>query len=296
MPGQPKMKRVAVVAKPGSREATRVAGELAEWLRRRKIQVALDETALRAVGGKGMEAYQPSEGYSLVVALGGDGTLLSVARGLAAGVPLLGVNLGHLGFLTEVRRAELYPTLVHVLAGDYSLEERSLLRVEVHRHGGSKTSFRAFNDVVIAKATRSRIIDLKLTVDDRVVARYRADGLIVSTPTGSTAYNLSANGPILHPLLPVVVLTPICPHTLSLRPMVVPDSATVAAILETQREEVHLTVDGQEGTTLGFRDRVTMTRSASKVSLVKTSHRTFYDSLREKLRWGGLGTPGEQGP
>ncbi|MCH9649915.1 MAG: NAD(+)/NADH kinase [Deltaproteobacteria bacterium] len=290
------LKRVAVVAKPGSREATRVAGELAEWLVRRELQVSLDETTLRAVGTKAMEAYDPAGRYGLVVALGGDGTLLSVARGRVGAVPLLGVNLGNLGFLTEVRRSELYPTMVSILAGNYTLEERSLLQVDIYRQAGSQTSFRAFNDAVIAKGTRSRIIDLNLTVDSRLVARYRADGLIVSTPTGSTAYNLSANGPILHPLLPVTVITPICPHTLSIRPLAVPDSSSIEVILETKREEVHLTVDGQEGTTIRYRDRIRVTRHANRVLLVKAHDRSFYDSLREKLRWGGLGTPGEPTP
>lgn len=286
-----RFEHVGVVAKMGSREATRVAAELAEWLRRRGIEVSLDEQSLRASGSQGPTPFEPTGRYDLVVVLGGDGTLLSVARNLAADVPLMGVNLGRLGFLTEMRRTELYPALVQVLSGKFMLEPRSLLDVEIHRNGAARASFRAFNDAVIAKATRSRIIDLDLQVDGCPVADYRADGLIVSTPTGSTAYNLSAGGPILHPTLPVTVLTPICPHTLSLRPMVVPDSAVVEVVLETQREEVYLTVDGQEGTTLGFRDRVRMTRSQGRVLLVKIDRRTFYDSLREKLRWGGLSSP-----
>ena len=277
-----------MIAKPGSREATLVAAELAEWLCRRDKQVALDRTSLRAAGGNGVEAYDPESPYDLAVVLGGDGTLLSVARRIAHGAPLLGVNLGRLGFLTEVSRNELYPTMVRVLAGEHSLEERSLLRVDVERRGEPRGSFRAFNDAVVAKATRSRIIDLNLSVDGDLVAHYRADGLIVSTPTGSTAYNISAGGPILHPGLPVMMLTPICPHTLSLRPIAVPDSAVVELSLETQREEVHLTVDGQESTTLAYRDRVRMTRSPTRVRLVKVTGRSFYDNLRAKLRWGGL--------
>jgi len=288
-----RFKSVAVVAKPGSRDATRLATELGEWLRRKGLAVALDEQSLRASGNGDLTAYEAGAIYDLVVALGGDGTLLSVARGLGEDVPLMGVNLGRLGFLTEVPRAELYPSLLQVLAGQFTLENRSLLEVEVLRSKGEKVRFEAFNDAVIAKATRSRIIDLDLLVEGRSVARFRSDGLIVSTPTGSTAYSLSAGGPVLHPSLPVIVLTPICPHTLSLRPIVVPDSETVEVILNSQREEVYLTLDGQEGTTLAFRNRVRLTRSRRRILLAKTSTRSFYDSLREKLRWGGLSPDGD---
>ena len=283
-----RFRRMAVVAKPNSREAVKVALELVEWLRRRGITPALDAASLRAAQMSGLEAFEPSESYDLVISLGGDGTLLSVARSLEDGVLLLGVNLGYLGFLTEVGRVDLYPSMVNVLQGRFRVEERSLLDVQLGRNEGGNGSYRAFNDAVISKGARSRIIELEVGLDGHLVARYRADGLIISTPTGSTAYNLSAGGPILEPSLPVMVLTPICPHTLSLRPMVVPDSSQVEVILRTHREEVHLTVDGQEGTSLGYGDRLRMTRSDRRVRLVKISDRTFYDSLRGKLRWGGL--------
>lgn len=306
------IRRVGVVAKPVP-EAARAAAELAEWLRRRQIQADLDELSLGhldeparvssgggtgdgGTGDRGTGAgtepvvghFDGARQYDLVIALGGDGTLLSVARSLRDGTPLLGVNMGNLGFLTEIGRTELYPTMVKVLAGEFTLEERSLLSVTVHRRDGELIEFRALNDAVIAKGARSRIIELNLTVDECPVARYRADGLIVSTPTGSTAYNLSAGGPILFPQLPVTVLTPICPHTLSLRPMAVPSSSLIEVVLETQQEEVYVTVDGQESTTLGFKDRVLITRCEACTRLVKTSDRTFFDSLRGKLRWGGL--------
>jgi NAD+ kinase len=286
--GLGKLREVAVIAKPGSREATRLAAELAEWLRRRDLNVALDDASLRASGAEGSTAFQAAQPYDLVIVLGGDGTLLSVARSLAPGVPLMGINLGRLGFLTEVPRIELYPALVRVLEGRYALEARSLLDVEILRNGTQRGFFRAFNDAVIAKSTRSRIIELSVSVDDYPLASYRADGLIVSTPSGSTAYNLSAGGPILNPQLPVMVLTPICAHTLSIRPIVIPDSSIVDVVLETSREEVDLTVDGQESTTLGYRDRVKLRGSEHQVLLVKATRRTFYENLREKLRWGGL--------
>ncbi len=282
------MRRVAVVAKRVSPEALETAAELAGWLEKRGLEVALDEAVLAAPGGKGpaRTLFDPAGEYDLVVVLGGDGTLLSVARSLEHEVPVLGVNLGSLGFLTEVVRSELYPALVSVLGGEYRLEERALLDVGLERQGGERQRFRVLNDVAIAKSALARIIELRLEVDGRPVASYRSDGLIISTPTGSTAYNLSAGGPVLHPLLPVLVLTPICPHTLSLRPIVVPDSSTVEVTLVTADEEVYLTLDGQEGTTLEYRDRVRVGRSGKRVRLLKPETRTFYDNLRDKLHWG----------
>jgi NAD+ kinase len=287
-----KIRRVGVVAKVGSREAVFVAHELSEWLRRRGLEVGLDQATLRA-RGSAEPAFFPGEPCDLVVVLGGDGTLLSVARTVGAAAPILGVNLGTLGFLTEVSRGELYPSLVQVLAGRFRVEERSLFDVELQRKGSSLQRYQVLNDAVITKSALARIIELTLRIDGNLVARFRADGLIISTPTGSTAYNLSAGGPIVSPLLPVAVLTPICPHALSLRPIVVPDTGPIEVTLETQREEVYLTLDGQEGTSLGFRDVVRLVRSSSRVRLVKVSGRGFFDSLRGKLRWGGLeGSPG----
>lgn len=282
------IRRVAVVAKASSREAIQTAHELAAWLERRDLEVALDGAALRARARQDVETFDPAASYDLVVVLGGDGTMLSVARGLQEDVPILGVNLGHLGFLTEVGRGELYSNLVKVLAGEYRIEERAQLDVELARAAGGSSPYRVLNDAVIAKSALARIIELEVEVDGLVVAHYRADGLIISTPTGSTAYNLSAGGPILHPLLPVAVLTPICPHTLSQRPVVIPDHEEIRVTLETPREEVYLTLDGQEGTTMGYLDTISVTRSVRGVRLVKVTGRTFYDSLRGKLQWGGL--------
>lgn len=282
----PRFSRVGIVAKTASREALRTSTELAEWLERRGLTVYVDESTRRTRGEEGA-VFEPGCDVDLVVVLGGDGTLLSVARALTSSVPVLGVNLGSLGFLTEVGRGELYPSLVKVLEGDYEIEERSLLAVSLRRSGGQSLEYSVFNDAVIAKSALARIIELTVTVDGNLVGRYRSDGLIVSTPTGSTAYNLSAGGPILTPELPVAVITPICPHTLSFRPVVVPDTSTIAVTLDTQSEEVYLTLDGQEGTSLGYRDRVEVRRGDRSVRLVKTARRSFYESLRSKLRWGG---------
>ncbi len=283
-----KLQRIGVVSKVASREAVHTAHELAEWLRRRGLEAVLDEATLRARSGSGDAAFHPGDPVDLVVVLGGDGTLLSVARAVGSGVPILGVNLGNLGFLTEIGRGELYPSLVQVLAGRFRTEERSLFDVELQRNGSGSLNFRVLNDAVINKSALARIIELTLRIDGHLISRFRADGLIISTPTGSTAYNLSAGGPILSPLLPVAVLTPICPHALSLRPIVVPDTGQIEITLETQREEVYLTLDGQEGTSFGYRDVIRITRSRDRVRLVKISGRGFFDHLRGKLRWGGL--------
>jgi NAD+ kinase len=284
----PDFRRVGIVAKVASRDAVDIAHELSEWLRRRGIETALDEATLNDRGARAEAAFDPAGAYDLVVVLGGDGTLLSVARSLARAVPILGVNLGNLGFLTEINRGELYPSMVRLLEGRFAIEERSLFDVELRRDGNPPARMRVLNDAVITKSALARIIELTLRVDGHLIARFRADGLIISTPTGSTAYNLSAGGPVLHPLLPVAVLTPICPHALSLRPIVVPDAGPIEVTLETQAEEVYLTLDGQEGMSLSFRDTVRITRGAVKVQLAKVSERSFYDSLRGKLRWGGL--------
>jgi NAD+ kinase len=279
-------RRVGVVAKAASEEAMRTAAELDEWLARRGIEVLLEEASLPS-GVEGSRPMLPGAELDLVVVLGGDGTLLSVARALERATPILGVNMGSLGFLTEVNRGDLYPTMVRVLSGQYALEERSLLRAEVQRSNGESIAYRVLNDAVIAKTALARIIELALVVDGNLVGNFRADGLIISTPTGSTAYNLSAGGPILFPQLPVAVITPICAHTLSLRPLVVPDASRIEVTLHTEREEVYLTLDGQEGAQLGYRDRVVIGRSDTVVRLVKAAGRTFYENLRGKLRWGG---------
>ncbi len=287
-------RRVAVVAKAGSAVAAGAARELIAWLERRGLEVLVDAATAAECGRPGSAPFAEGTACDLIVVLGGDGTLLGVARHAAGGPPILGVNLGRLGFLTEVPREGLYPALVDVLAGRFSTEARSLFDVEARTRDGSRRRFRALNDVVIAKSALSRIIELQLDVDGGAVSRYRSDGLVISTPTGSTAYNLSAGGPILHPLLPVAVITPICPHTLTLRPLVVPDTSVIEVTLESRDggtvspiDRVHLTVDGQEGGELDFGDRVRITRAAESAQLVRTSERTtIFEGLRNKLHWG----------
>jgi len=267
--------------------AVDVAGELAEWLERRGHDVRVDLATLAALGHGAYAPLGDGADCDLVIALGGDGTILSVARQHAGGPPILGVNMGYLGYLTEVPREDLYPALLEILGGRFELEPRTLLDVRLERADGTTAEYLALNDAVIAKTAPSRIIELAVSVDGRPVSKYRADGLVVSTPTGSTAYNLSAGGPILHPLLPVTVLTPICPHTLTLRPLVLPDASAVSIRLETPAEAVFLTVDGQEGAEMSHGDTVRARRHDQPVRLLRTSDpRSIFEGLRGKLHWG----------
>ena len=267
--------------------ALAVAGELVQWLGRRGHAVLVDESTRERLDRRDLGRLDPGGACDLVVVLGGDGTILSVARRYAGGPPILGVNLGHLGYLTEVPRDELYPALLEILAGRFGIEERSLLEVRLERAAGGGLDYLALNDAVLAKTALSRIIELELTVDGRYVSRYRSDGLVISTPTGSTAYNLSAGGPILHPQLPVAVLTPICPHTLTLRPLVVPDTSVIEIRLVTPAESVFLTVDGQEGEEMSHGDLVRIRRHPRSVGLLRTAEpRSIFEGLRGKLHWG----------
>ncbi len=277
---------IGVVAKDDA-AARALALELARWLARRGHVVALDEGSLALAGSDAFTRLDRGAPCDLVVVLGGDGTLLSIARRYAGSTPILGVNLGHLGYLSEVGRDGLYPALLQLLAGRYTLEARSLLEARLERADGARSDYLALNDVVIAKTAPSRIIELDLAVDGRPVSRYRADGLVISTPTGSTAYNLSAGGPILHPQLPVTVLTPICPHTLTLRPLVLPDTSEIEIRLVTPAEMVFLTVDGQEGEQLAAGDVVFVRHHRHAVQLVRTTEpRSIFEGLRSKLHWG----------
>jgi len=252
--------------------ALALAGELVEWLGRRGHAVKVDEATRAGLEDDALERLEPGGPCDLVVVLGGDGTILSVARRYAGGPPILGVNLGRFGYLTEVPREDLYPVLLELFTGEHLLEERSLLEIRLERAGGSGLSYLALNDAVIAKTALSRIIELHVSVDGRFVCRYRADGLVV---------------PILHPQLPVTVLTPICPHTLTLRPLVIPDTSELEVLLETPSESVYLTVDGQEGAEMAYGDRLLLRRHDRTVRLIRTpSSRSLFEGLRSKLHWG----------
>ncbi|MBI4610262.1 MAG: NAD(+)/NADH kinase [Candidatus Rokubacteria bacterium] len=283
------MKRVGIVAKPDRLEAREVVPELARWLQAHGKQALLEkETAALVPTATSAVAKSDLPGQvDVLVVLGGDGTLLSVARLVGdLGVPILGVNLGGLGFLTATTLDELYPALEALFAGRMRTEERIMLAARVLRQGAWSPEYVALNDVVITKSAMSRIIDLAVAVEGQAATDYRADGLIISTPTGSTAYGLSAGGPIVYPSMDAVALTPICSHTLTNRPIVLPANLRIEVTLLTENQEVMLTLDGQVGYALAARDTVEIRRAASRIRLVRFPEKHFFSVLRTKLKWG----------
>jgi NAD+ kinase len=283
---------VGILVRPDLGQAGPAVCGLVAWLQERGVGVCLDERTAEIVDLPSRTTCRVASGAAVaemadvLVVMGGDGTLLAASHLVERPVPVLGVNFGSLGFLTEITMPELYPTLEGVLRGDYRYEERRMLRAHVQRQDAAESTGDVLNDVVVTKAALSRIIELDVTVDGLFVSAFRADGLIVSTPTGSTAYNLAAGGPIVHPVLDAVVLTPICPHMLSNRPLVVSDRSTIQVRLKAAREgEVHLTLDGQRGFPLLGGDVVTVTRSPRSIRLVK-AQRDYFEVLRTKLKWG----------
>lgn len=281
------IRSVGVCLKEQQPQAEGTAAELVCWLLERDLEVWADKNCAPFVGLTPSSREQVAARSDLIVVLGGDGTLLSVARATGTrSVPILGVNLGRLGFLTEVNIDELFPALDKVLAGELDVLSRMRLEVVVRRGQREIGHFRALNDAVITKTALSRMIDLRALADGVEVTTYHADGLIVSTPTGSTAYSLSAGGPLLIPGLEAIVLTPICPHSLTQRPLVLPQSAEIDVVVDTLGGEVALTVDGQEGLELAAGDRVGVCRSPHPVGIVVSPFRNRYEILHAKLRWG----------
>jgi NAD+ kinase len=289
---------IGVLARPDLKEAGAAIADLVTWLRGHGVRACLEEKTAALAGSVPAESCLVASGKDAagladaLVVLGGDGTLLAASRLLEKPIPVLGVNFGSLGFLTEITLAELYPALQGVLQGRFQHEERRLLRSVVHRRGRPEVTADVLNDVVITKAGPSRIIELEVSVDGLFVSSFHADGIIVSSPTGSTAYNLAAGGPILHPTLPAVVVTPICPHMLTNRPLVVSDESKVELRLRAAREvDVYAALDGQETFAFGDGDSVVVTGSPRRLKLVKAPGRDYYEVLRTKLKWGEAGAP-----
>ena len=283
-----KNKAAAIVSKPDKPELSSLVPELLNWLRGHQYQVVVDrETAPHAAGAEVLKREDiGSRQLNFVIVLGGDGTLLSAARMVAkAGIPVLGVNLGSLGFLTEVRLEDLYPTLEGIDAGKCHVEARSMVHCEVIRKDSPVARFDALNDIVVGKGTISRLNHCDVYIDGIFVSAYKADSLIVSTPTGSTAYSLSAGGPILMPSVSAFVVTPVSAHSLTHRPLVVPDTSTIDIVVNTGAEQAYLSVDGQVGMPMSDGDRVRCKRSEHHVKLLRI-HGTFFDVLRAKLKWG----------
>lgn len=282
------MKKIGLIVKRAEARALVVAQELRDWLTRQGKEVFLEEGRnFEPATSNGVEPSSIPSDVDLVVVLGGDGTLLYAARTVGMnGVPLLGVNLGGLGFLTEISLENLRPALEKVLVRDYSAEPRMMLSVEVHREGRLVASQTVLNDAVINKGALARILDLTVRIDGSFLTSYRADGLIISTPTGSTAYNLAAGGPIVHPHQNLLILTPICPFTLSNRPLILTPTAVVDVEVDPQASDVRLTADGQVSIALEPGDRITVCRSERSIFIITNPYKNYFEILRTKLGWG----------
>jgi NAD+ kinase len=288
------IKRIGVVVKPHQPDALDTLCRLTEWLNQKEIQLVgqreIAHEQIERQTGCAVEIVkddQLASSVDLILVLGGDGTMIATARIIGdAEVPVIGVNYGGLGYLAEFPIEELFTALESILSGEYKVQKRVMLAVELWRGEELITRSRVLNDVVVNKSALARIIEMEAYLDSQFVNRFRADGLIVATPTGSTAYNLSAGGPVIYPSMNAVVITPICPFTLSNRPIVVPDESMIEVRLMTDKEEVALTLDGQVGVPLQVRDRIVIRKSRTTFNLVQPPNRNYFDVLRDKLKWG----------
>jgi NAD+ kinase len=285
------IRTIGLFGKYGSKDVGGVIERVCAFVRQRGLQALLEDATADFMGQKCADRRPLADigrDIDLAIVVGGDGTMLHVARSLAPfGVPLIGVNLGHLGFLTDIPTERMYEELTRILDGDFEIEERILLEAEVVRDGKVLHAANAFNDVVINKGQLARLIEFETWLDGEFVNSTRADGIIVATPTGSTAYALSAGGPILHPTLPAIILVPICPHTLSDRPLAVSSDSHVEIVMtSTAQQSANVTLDGQTNFSIQDNDRVRVRRAERPVTLIHPSRRNHYDVLRAKLHWG----------
>lgn len=287
------VRTVGIFSKPNSPPAMKLVPTLLLWLSERGIEARLDHETARYAGTSasasngGLDRSQVPNGCDLAVVLGGDGTLLSAARAVGnRAIPLLAVNLGGLGFLTSIPMEDLFPQLECCLTGSPEVTRRRMLHVSLTRKGVVVAEYHALNDVVIAKSAIARIVDLEAWAGDSFICEYKADGLIISTPTGSTAYSLSAGGPIVYPTVNAICLTPICPHMLTNRPLIVPSEMPIRIVSRASDEDAYLTVDGQIGSPLEGGDAVECAIADFDILLIRTPDKTFFDVLRQKLKWG----------
>ena len=284
----PTIKTIGIISKPGAHAAVKLVPDLLAWLRQRGIEVRCDEeTAAYGPKIEGIPREAVPEGCDLIIVLGGDGTLLSAARAIGKReTPLFPVNLGGLGFLTAITIDEVFLELERAFRGEHRIAKRKLLNTELMRGGKIVVSYDALNDAVLTKASIARMIDLQAYVDEQFVANYKADGLIVCTPTGSTAYSLAAGGPIIFPSVPTICMTPICPHMLTNRPVLVPETSVIRIISGGPNESVYLTIDGQTGNPVQEGDTIICRSSPFSLNLVRPPRMMFFDVLRQKLKWG----------
>jgi NAD+ kinase len=280
------IKTAGIFSKPNVASAVTVVPRVVEVLKEHEISVRMDVYTASYCGlTDGLDRDEVPDGSDLVIVMGGDGTLLSAARAIRGReIPLFAVNLGGLGFLTAITKEEVIPELERALRGEHRIAERKLLHIDIVRDGKQMASYEALNDVVITKSAIARMIDLEALVDDMFVCSYKADGLIVSTPTGSTAYSLSAGGPIIYPSVGAICITPICPHTLTNRPLVVSSSSVISVICRS--ESSFLTIDGQVGEPVNEGDCIECRASEFSLHLVRPPNQMFFDVLRQKLKWG----------
>jgi NAD+ kinase len=282
------IRTVGIFSKPNVPAAIDLVPRVVAWLAARDIQTRCDhDTCVYLGSAGGFDRDDVPDGCDLVIVMGGDGTLLSAARAIAGReIPLFAVNLGGLGFLTAITKEELFPELERAMRGEHLVGKRKLLHVDVIRQGHAISRYEALNDVVITKTSIARMIDLEAFVDDMFVCSYKADGLIVSTPTGSTAYSLSAGGPIIYPTVGAICITPICPHTLTNRPLIVNSSSVISVLCRAEDSSGFLTIDGQVGEPLHENDRIECRSSQYELHLVRPPQQKFFDVLRQKLKWG----------
>ena len=282
-------RNIGIISRPRRSNLSEVVPPLLSWLEDRGIHVAYDQETATSLAepSEGRSREQVAAASDLLLVLGGDGTLLAAARVAAPrGIPILPINMGSLGFLTSFMLEELYPALEDILAGRLTISERVMLHAELQRGDKILDKQTVLNEAVINKGALARMIELELSIDKDFVCRYRADGLIVASPTGSTAYSLSAGGPIVHPSVESFIITPICPHTLSDRPVVVGDTSIIEVKLSAGTESVFLTLDGQKGIPLQATDRVRISRAQQLLKLIQTPNKSYFEILRNKLKWG----------
>jgi NAD+ kinase len=282
-------RNIGIISRPRRSNLAEVVPPLLAWLEERDIHVVYDQETASSLAepSEGRSREQVAAASDLLLVLGGDGTLLAAARVAAPrGIPILPINMGSLGFLTSFMLEELYPALEDILAGRLTISERVMLHAELQRGDKILDKQAVLNEVVINKGALARMIELELSIDKDFVCRYRADGLIVASPTGSTAYSLSAGGPIVHPSVESFIITPICPHTLSDRPVVVRDTSIIEVKLSAGTESVFLTLDGQKGIPLQATDRVRISRGQQRLKLIQTPNKSYFEILRNKLKWG----------